>query len=57
MSEPGMFTMLMERAPVPERGSASALNFLVSFAGQAIAAAVAGAMLAWLVARERPRLA
>jgi len=46
MSEPGMFTLLMEGAPVQERGSASALNFLVSFAGQAIAAAVAGQMLA-----------
>lgn len=46
MSEPGMFTLLMEGAPVAERGSASALNFLVSFAGQAIAAAVAGQMLA-----------
>ncbi len=45
MSEPGMFTMLMEGAGVSERGSASALNFLVSFAGQAIASAVAGQLL------------
>ena len=46
MSEPGMFTFLMEAAPAEERASASALNFLVSFAGQALAAAVAGQMLA-----------
>ncbi len=46
MSEPGMFTLLMEGATVEERGNASALNFLVTFAGQAIAAAVAGEMLA-----------
>jgi predicted MFS family arabinose efflux permease len=46
MSEPGMFTFLMQTAPPGERGSASALNFLVSFGGQAIAAAVAGQMLA-----------
>jgi predicted MFS family arabinose efflux permease len=45
MSEPGMFTMLMGASPVAERGSASALNFLVTFAGQAIAATVAGEML------------
>ena len=46
MSEPGMFTFLMEGTPVEERGSASALNFLVAFAAQALAAAVAGQMLA-----------
>jgi MFS family permease len=46
MSEPGMFTLLMDRVPIGERNSASALNFLVSFAGQAIAAAVAGVALA-----------
>jgi len=44
-SEPGMFTMLMEAAPADERGSASALNFLVMFGGQAIAAAVGGRLL------------
>ena len=37
-----MFTLLMDRVSIGERNSASALNFLVSFAGQAIAAAVAG---------------
>lgn len=47
MSEPGMFTLLMEGVRAGERNSASALNFLVSFAGQAIAAAAAG----WLLAR------
>jgi len=46
MSEPGMFTLLMDRVPIGERNSASALNLLVSFAGQAIAAAVAGVLLA-----------
>jgi predicted MFS family arabinose efflux permease len=46
MSEPGMFTYLMESVAPSERNSASALNFLVTFAGQAIAAAVSGAMLA-----------
>jgi MFS family permease len=46
MSEPGMFTLLMDRVPTGERNSASALNFLVSLAGQAIAAAVAGVLLA-----------
>jgi predicted MFS family arabinose efflux permease len=47
MSEPGQFTLLMEAVRAPERNSASALNFLVSFAGQAIAAAGAG----WLLSR------
>ena len=46
MSEPGMFTLLMDGAAAQERNSASALNFLVSFAGQAVAAGVGGALLA-----------
>jgi len=46
MSEPGMFTLLMDSVTVGERNGASALNFLVSFAGQAIAASAAGWMLA-----------
>ncbi|MGP0074204.1 MAG: MFS transporter [Bryobacteraceae bacterium] len=46
MSEPAMFTLLMDGVTAGERNSASALNFLVSFAGQAIAASVAGWMLA-----------
>jgi MFS family permease len=46
MSEPGMFTLLMEGVEVRERGSASALNFLVTFAAQALASAVSGEMLA-----------
>jgi len=45
MSEPGMFTLLMQIAPESERSSASALNFLVTFSGQAIAAAAAGRLL------------
>ncbi len=46
MSEPGMFTYLMESVAPGERNSASAFNFLVTFAGQAIAAAISGAVLA-----------
>ena len=46
MSEPGQFTLLMESVRAPERNSASAFNFLVSFAGQAIAAAASGWLLA-----------
>jgi predicted MFS family arabinose efflux permease len=46
MSEPGMFTLLMERAKDTERESASALNFLVTFAGQAAASALSGQMIA-----------
>jgi predicted MFS family arabinose efflux permease len=46
MSEPGIFTSLMDNVPVGERNAASALNFLVTFGGQAIAASVAGWMLA-----------
>jgi MFS family permease len=45
MSEPGMFTLLMEGVPEAERNSASALNFLVGFSGQAIAAATAGHLI------------
>jgi predicted MFS family arabinose efflux permease len=45
MSEPGMFTLLMEGVPEGERNSASALNFLVAFSGQAIAAATAGHLI------------
>jgi len=40
-----MFTLLMDIAPESERSSASALNFLVTFSGQAIAAAAAGRLL------------
>jgi predicted MFS family arabinose efflux permease len=47
MSEPGQFTLLMEAVRPAERNSASALNFLVTFAGQAIAATAAG----WVLAR------
>jgi len=48
MSEPGMFTMLMEGATPGDRGGASALNFLVSFGVRAVAAAVSGWLLAHL---------
>jgi len=40
-----MFTVLMEGVPEGERNSASALNFLVAFSGQAIAAASAGHLI------------
>jgi MFS family permease len=46
MTEPGMFTFLMDGVPAEERSNASALNFLVTFAAQAIVAAIAGRMLA-----------
>jgi MFS family permease len=42
MSEPGMFSLLMDGVDEPERSGASALNVLVIFGGQALAAAVAG---------------
>ncbi len=43
MSEPGMYTLLMNRIAPAERNGASALNFLVISLSQALAAAVAGA--------------
>ena len=42
MSEPGMYSLLMEQVKAEERSGASALNFLVIFVGQAVAAALAG---------------
>lgn len=42
MSEPGVFSLLMDRVRPEERGGASSLNFFVAFAGQALAALVAG---------------
>lgn len=46
MSEPGMFTFLMESVPAAQRGGASALNFVALFAGQAVAAAAGGGLIA-----------
>jgi predicted MFS family arabinose efflux permease len=46
MTEPGIYGLLMNRVPPTEQSGASALNFLVIFASQAIAAAAAGASLA-----------
>ncbi len=43
MSEPGMYTLLMNEMAPSARNSASALNFLVISLSQALAAAVAGA--------------
>lgn len=45
MSEPGMYTLLMDRVSPAERNSSSALTFLVVCAAQAVAAAGAGALL------------
>jgi MFS family permease len=43
MSEPGMYTLLMNRIAPAERNGASALNFLVISLSQSLAAAAAGA--------------
>jgi MFS family permease len=43
MSEPGMYSMLMDHVPAEERTSASAWNAFVMSSSQAIAAAFAGA--------------
>jgi MFS family permease len=44
-SEPGMYTLLMNRVPPEERDSASAMNAFVMACAQAIAAAFAGASI------------
>jgi predicted MFS family arabinose efflux permease len=44
MSEPGIGTLLMNRVKADERGGASALNYLVAFLAQALAASAAGAI-------------
>jgi len=46
MSEPGIYSELMNCVPPGQRGGASALNFLVLFGGQALAAAISGAIVA-----------
>jgi MFS family permease len=45
MSEPGMFTYLMDCVPESERSGVSALYFLVASSAQAIAAGVSGLLL------------
>ena len=42
MSEPGIFTLLMNNVREGERGGASALNMFVTNAGQAVSASIAG---------------
>jgi predicted MFS family arabinose efflux permease len=42
MSEPGMFTWLMESSAESDRGASSALNLLVMFGGQALGARIGG---------------
>jgi MFS family permease len=46
MSEPGIYSSLMSRVLPEQRSGASAMNFLVMFAGQALAATVGGAVVA-----------
>jgi predicted MFS family arabinose efflux permease len=46
MSEPGMFTLLMDRVPEGQRSGASALHFLAVYATHAAAALSAGAAYA-----------
>jgi predicted MFS family arabinose efflux permease len=46
MSEPGLNALLMSRVAERERGGASALNYLVAFSAQAVAALGAGRLLA-----------
>jgi predicted MFS family arabinose efflux permease len=46
MSQPGMYSYLMTSASPSQRSTASALNFIVMFSAQAIAAAVAGPAIA-----------
>ena len=48
MSEPGMYSYLMDSTPAAGRNTASSLNFVVAFSAQAIAAALAGAAIAKL---------
>lgn len=45
MSEPGMYSYLMDCVPASHRSGASAINFLVASSAQAIAAAAAGALI------------
>ena len=45
MSEPGLYTLLMDSVPEEERSSASALNFMIASSAQAVAAAVSGAAI------------
>jgi MFS family permease len=45
MSEPGMYSYLMDSTPPAGRNTASSLNFVVAFSAQALAAAVAGAAI------------
>ena len=46
MTEPGMYSMLMSRVDEGHRSGASAMNFFVAFSCHALAAAVAGQVIA-----------
>ena len=46
MSEPGLNTLLMSRVAEEERSGASALNYLVAFGAQALAALAGGGLIA-----------
>jgi len=45
MSEPGMFSFLMDHASAGERGGAASMYMLILFAGQAISSRVSGLAL------------
>lgn len=45
MSEPGLYTLLMDSVPEERRSQASALNFMVASSAQALAAALSGAVI------------
>jgi predicted MFS family arabinose efflux permease len=45
MGEPGVYSLLMNRVPAGQRTGASALNFVVLFGAQAIAAWAAGSAI------------
>ena len=47
MSEPGLYSLLMDRVDPSERSGAASLNFLVMSGGQALAAIAAGTAVAW----------
>jgi MFS family permease len=45
MSEPGLYTLLMDSVRTEERSAAAALNFMAASSAQAVAAAVSGAVI------------
>jgi predicted MFS family arabinose efflux permease len=45
MSEPGLFALLMNSVPAPDRAGISAFNMMVVFGAQAASAAAAGVLI------------